>query len=222
MHTLLLLGFLIITAWGLFYYANRLDKKEFNKIQDDHFKLLLDELKNIGALKFKVVSSEIIYSKTISVFLKVISYLLTFATLGLTLDFLTIKNFTMYDYGDFGFYLGFYLIASSVVFVLPLLSVIWNYTYFKYGVSDQIKNAHIIFDYLKPLPKKILSKYPAAFMVSYLIGRIVINSGFAGVLAGTVLYALSISIYFSLEAKRFGFAPLLNLISEKTKLFQGK
>ncbi len=222
MHTLLLLGSLLITTWGLFYYANHLEKKEFNNIQDDHFQPLLDELKNIKNLKFKAVSSGIIYSKTISVFLKAIGYLLTFATLGLALDFLTIKNFTMYDYGDFGFYLSMYLIASSVVFVLPLLSVVWHYTYFKYGASDQIKNAHIIFDYLKPLPKKILRKYPAVFMISYLLGRIAIGDGFVGVLAGTVLYALSISIYFSLEAKRFGFAPLLNLISEKTKLFQGK
>ena len=36
-----------------------------------------------------------------------------------------------------------------------------------------------------------------------------------GVLVGTDLYGLGISIYFSLELKRLGLSPVLNLISEK-------
>src|SRR3990167_2778385 len=221
MGTIFVLILLSAIAFCLFRYSDRLSKKEIANTQDTYFQPLIDELKTIDNLKFKTVSSEIIYSKTISAFLKVTGYLLSFAIAGLLLDVITKRNFSLYDSGDLLFYFGFYFVVSCIVFVLPLLSVIWNYTYFKYGVSDQIKNAAIIFEYLKPIPKKILNKYPVIFVLSYLAGRLWLDSGFIGVLAGTDLYGLGISIYFSLELKRLGLAPVLNLISEKTKLFQG-
>ena len=218
MSTVLLLIFLGVTAFGLFFYSDRLSKKEIENTQDMHFQPLIDELKSIDSLKFKTVSSEIIYSKTISAFLKATGYFLLATLAGLTLDILTGKS---YDTGDLLFDVGFYFVGYCIVFVLPLLSFLWSYTYFKYGASDQIKNAHIIFDYIKPITTKILSKYPIVFVLSYLAGRLLIGSGLMGALSGTIIYAFSVSIYFSLEAKRLGFAPLLNLISEKTKLFQG-
>ncbi|EKD91920.1 MAG: hypothetical protein ACD_29C00304G0001 [uncultured bacterium] len=221
MNTMLTLILLCMSAFVLFRYANYLLNKDVKNTLDTNFQPLIDEIKNIDHLQFKIVSSELIYSKTIGAFLKAMGYLLSFAAIGLTLDFLT-KGNTSFHNGDFYIYMGYYLFVGFLFFVAPLLSLLWNYTYFKYGVSDQVKNANIIFDYLQAIPKKILRKYPLVFTVSYIVGRLSFDSGFLSILAGTDLYALGISIYFSLELKRLGLAPVLNLVSEKIKLFQGK
>ncbi|MCX7124201.1 MAG: hypothetical protein NTU49_00315, partial [Gammaproteobacteria bacterium] len=60
------------------------------------------------------------------------------------------------------------------------------------------------------------------FFVSYFIGLLTLSSGFIGALVGTVLYEIAVSIYFALEVKRIGFAPIFNLIVEKLNEFQGK
>ena len=206
----------------LFYYSNKLSHKEFSNKIDDHFKPLLDELKNIDQLQFQTVSRDIIYSKTISALLKVVGYLISFSTMALILDFLTIKHFAIHNPGDVLFAMLMYISASFVVFVFPLLSCIWDFTYFKYGLSNQLKHKNIAFEYLNDLPKKILKVYPAVFIASYLISRLAIGVGFIGVLAGTVLFELSISIYFALEVKRIGFAPIFNLVSEKLNEFRGR
>lgn len=221
MNTLIIITLLCSGIFALFRYSNHLLKKEAENTLDTNFQALLDEIKNNDHLKFNIVSSELIYSKTIGALLKVLGYLLSFAAIGLFLDILTKRNFSSVNTSDFYIYMGYYLVFSLVFFIAPLLSFLWHYIYFKYGVSDQIKNAQIIFDYLKPIPQKILKKYPAVFVISYLVGRIGFDSGFVGVLGGTTLYGLGISIYFSLELKRLGLAPILNLISEKSKLLQG-
>ena len=216
---LLLVSGLIVS---LFYYSNKLFDKEFSNKTDDHFKPLLDELKNIDRMQFQTVSGEIIYSKTLSTLLKTVGYLLSFAAVAFFLDFITIMHFKMNDPGDIFFSLGLYLISSFVVFIFSLLSCTWDYTYFKYGLSNQLKHADIAFTYINTLPRKILKHYPAVFIISYLLGILALGTGFIGVLAGTVLYELGVTIYFALEVKRIGFAPVFNLITEKLDQFRNK
>lgn len=221
MNTILTLVILCISIFVLFRYSNKLLYVDTKTTHDTNFQPLLDEIKNIDNLEFKIVSPELMYSRTIGTFLKVMGYLLSFASIGLAFDFLT-RAHIQFNNGDFYIYMGYYLFVGCLFFAIPLLSFLWNYTYFKYGVSDQVKNVHIISDYLQAIPKKILGKYTLVFLVSYLAGRLTLDSGFLGVLAGTDLYAICISVYFSLELKRLGLAPVLNLVSEKMKSLQGK
>src|SRR3990167_11245191 len=94
MGTIFVLILLSAIAFGLFRYSDRLSKKEIANTQDTYFQPLIDELKTIDNLKFKTVSSEIIYSKTISAFLKVTGYLLSFAIAGYFSMELPKKNFS--------------------------------------------------------------------------------------------------------------------------------
>lgn len=219
MAILLLVSVLIVS---LFYYSNKLSRKECVNTTDNHFKPLLDELKNIDRMQFQTVSGEIIYSKSLSVLLKTVGYLLSFAAAAFLLDFITIMHFKMNDPGDVFFSLLLYLISSFVVFIFSLLSCTWDYTYFKYGLSNQLKHADIAFTYINTLPRKILKHYPSVFIISYFLGIVALGTGFIGVLVGTVLYELCVTIYFALEVKRIGFAPIFNLITEKLDQLKGK
>jgi len=205
----------------LFYLSNKLWNKNIKKESDERFNPLIMELKEIDKMAFKTVSSELMYSHCLSVFFKALGYLLTFPAVALLLDFLTIKHFIIHNYGDFAVSALFYLVGSFIVFVYPLLSCAWDFLYFKYGLSHQLKHADIAFDYISTLPAKILKKYPPVFIVSYILGRTIFGIGFIGVLIGTVIYQLSISIYFTLEVKRIGFAPVFNLFTEKLNEFKG-
>ncbi|MCX7124225.1 MAG: hypothetical protein NTU49_00435, partial [Gammaproteobacteria bacterium] len=109
----------------LFYYENRLSKRTVENKTDNHFKPLLDELKNIDQMQFQIVSREIIYSKTLSVFCKTIGYLLSIAAIAFFMDFITIKDFTIHNPGNIFLYLGFYLFVSFIFFIFPLLSCTW-------------------------------------------------------------------------------------------------
>ena len=131
-------------------------------------------------------------------------------------------HFKMNNPGDIFFSLGLYLISSFVVFIFSLLSCTWDYTYFKYGLSNQLKHADIAFAYINTLPHKVLKNYPTIFIISYFLGILALGTGFIGVLVGTVLYELCVTIYFALEVKRIGFAPIFNLVVEKLNEFQGK
>lgn len=207
---------------GLFYYSNKLSNKEFINKADDHFKPLLDELKNIDQLQFQTVSRDIIYSKTISVLLKTVAYLMLLGLIAFSLDLVTAHYVMMHNYSDMLSAFAIFLFVSFIISVLPLLSCTWDYTYFKYGLANQLKHADIAFEYIDQLPKKIIKKYQMIFIVSYLFGRIVIGSGFIPLLVGTFLYEIALAIYFTLEIKRIGFAPIFNLVNEKLDAFRGK
>lgn len=222
METIVILLIFCGLIGGLFYYSNKLSEKEFINKTDEHFKPLLDELKNIDQLQFQTVSRDIIYSKTISVLLKTVAYLMLIGLTGFSLDLITAHYVVMHNYSDMLSAFAIFLFASFIMLVFPLLSCIWDYTYFKYGLSNQLKHADIAFSYIDQLPKKVLKKYQIVFVVSYLFGRIIIGSGFIPLLVGTFLYEIALAIYFTLEIKRIGFAPIFNLVTEKLDAFRGK
>lgn len=220
--TILVIGLFIGLIYFFFSFSKKLSRNVIEDKSDDRFRPLIDELKNINQMRFKIVSARVIYSNTFSVLFKVVGYLLSFATIALTLDFFTIKHFVIYDYSDLAICIGVYLFASFIVFIGPLLSCTWDYTYFKYGLSEQLKNADIAYDYIGALPAKILKKYPIIFITSYALGRFIDGNGFLSVLIGTFIYELSITLFFALETKRIGFAPVFNLFTEKLNEFKGK
>lgn len=220
--TLILIGFVLF----LFYCSDKLSNKEFNNKSNESGKninLLINELKNIDQMKFEIVSSEIMYSKTVSIVLKTVAYILSVWVSALLLDLITAKTLFIFDDHLTGFVLTFMAIfALTIIFILPLASLTWKYTYFKYGLNNQIKYGIVISDLLKPLPKKIFKNYVIVSMVFYVIGRLTFGAGVFSVEAGSVLYALYLNIFYHLEIKRIGFAPVFNLFTEKLNEFRGK
>lgn len=222
MKILLIIAVLSLFVGSLFLFARKLENKQIEKTHDTDFQPLVDELKSLDHLEFQVVSSSIMYSKIIAAFLKVSGYFFLSGCIALLLDLLTTKNLAGFGIDDLATYFGLTFFIANIFFIIPLLSFLWNYTYFQYGLDNQIKNIDVITHYLKPIQKRILKNYPVVFLIAYFFGRVLIDSGLLGVLAATDLYLLIITIYFSLELKRLGLAPALNLISEKTKLFLRK
>ena len=108
-------------------------------------------------MKFEIVSSEIMYSKTLSAVFKTVAYVLSVWVSALLLDLITSKTLFIFDDHLTAFVLTFMaFFALMVIFILPLASFTWKYTYCKYGLSDQIKNWHVATIYYNQHQKRYL------------------------------------------------------------------
>lgn len=201
-------------------YSKSLSTREFRNEKNRDFELLMEEFKNIDQMKFDVVPANIMYSKTLSIVLKVISYLLGIVFVSSMLDMIISLKFDLNNLAGFLSTVGIFMAISAVFCILPAASGMWKYTYFQYGFSHQLKNRQVIFDFVNNFAKRIIKLYPPIFILSFIIGKITIGVGTCGVMIGTGLYEIFLILYLSLEEKRLGFAPIFNVLIEKLKSTQ--
>lgn len=211
----------IVLSFILYRYGDFLFQKNKKLVTSDNVEItnklnqLFYELKK-EKLEFKIVSPEIMYSKTFGSYLKFASVLTAFALTSLLLDIIfhgtssVTKNSDQMI--DFSIAYAFFV---YIFFGLSFSSMVWKYLFFKNGLINPIKNVEIIDQYLTSNIKRIIKNYVVLSIITYLLGTIIMRSGYITFTAATISYGLFIFIYVHMELERIGFAPIFNLLTEK-------
>lgn len=223
---ILIISFLIL-SYILYRYGDSLFQKNKKPISSENLEMtnklnqLFNELKN-EKLEFKIVSPEIMYSKTFGSYLKLVSALTASALTCLLLDIIFHGTSSITQNSDqiINFSIA-YAFFVFIFFGLTFSNMVWKYQFFKNGLINPIKNTDIIDEYITANIKNIIRNYFVLSIVSYLLGTTLAGSGYITFTAATILYGLFIFIYSHMEFNRIGFAPIFNLLTEKLDQLKG-
>ena len=210
-----------IAVLTLTYFSNELSNRVPENIPLEDIKLAMDEIKDLSKMKFEIVPAKIMYPKAFWFMFKGLAVLLCYILIATILDSSGLKGFHFVKPETYFIVVSVYLFLLLIVYIGPYTSIAWDYYYYKYGLSKNLKHADIIDVYIINYLKKFMEYHFIAVVVGYIAFKLLFGFGTLGVAVFSFLTIVGINIFISIEEKRIGFAPIFNLFAQKLNEITG-